>query len=261
MELFAAKAKIRNVMHITFAHACRHEWLEKNPMSLVRQSAKRQKSPDVLELDELKKLLAELQNPARLLVFLTAATGLRVPEALGLKWCDFNFSGAQILLNRAVVHQHLGDMKTEASKKPVPIDDALLDDLRGWSRQTPYRQEGDWVFASPDMGGKQPYWPETLLKCHVQPAAKRLGIEKQIGWHSFRRTFTTLLKGSGEDVRTVQELMRHANSRLTLDLYVQALTPAKRAAHQRLVGLIQPSEKQQLVPCGPTYKEAMSVID
>jgi integrase len=49
-----------------------------------------------------------------------------------------------------------------------------------------------------------------------------LGIAKQIGWHSFRRTFATLLKGNGEDVKTVQELMRHANSRLTLDVYAQA---------------------------------------
>ena len=45
------------------------------------------------------------------------------------------------------------------------------------------------------------------------------------------RTFATLLKGSGEDVKTTQELMRHANSRLTLDVYAQALTPARRAAH------------------------------
>lgn len=88
----ATKAKIRNVMHVIFAHACRHEWLEKNPITLVRQSAKRQKLPDVLELDELKKLLAELQNPARALVFLTAATGLRVSEALGLKWSDVDFT-------------------------------------------------------------------------------------------------------------------------------------------------------------------------
>lgn len=99
-------------MHVIFAHACRHEWLEKNPITLVRQSAKRQKLPDVLELDELKKLLAELQNPARALVFLTAATGLRVSEALGLKWSDVDFTAAQLRLSRAVVHQHLGDMKT-----------------------------------------------------------------------------------------------------------------------------------------------------
>jgi len=94
----------------------------------------------------------------------------------------------------------------------------------------------------------------------VQPTAKRLGITKRIGWHSFRRTFATLLGGS-EDVKTMQELMRHANSRLTLDLYAQALTPAKRAAHRRLVGLIRGHGESQLVPCGPTYKEPMPVND
>ena len=45
-----------------------------------------------------------------------------------------------------------------------------------------------------------PYWLETLLRCYVVPAAKPVGIAKQIGWHSFRRTFATLLKGCGEDV-------------------------------------------------------------
>ena len=64
------------------AHACRHEWLMRNPMSLVRQSAKRTKTPDVLDADELRKLLTELQNPARAVVFLTAGTGLRISEAL-----------------------------------------------------------------------------------------------------------------------------------------------------------------------------------
>jgi len=65
---------------------------------------------------------------------------------------------------------------------------------------------------------------------------------------SFRRTFATLLKGSGEDVRTVQELMRHANSRLTLDVYAQALTPAKRAAHLKVVEMIRPAEETLVVP-------------
>jgi len=241
-----------------FVHPCRHEWFEKNPISLVRHSAKRQKLPDVLELDEVKKLLAELENPTRVLVFLTAATGLRVSEALGLKWSDFDFSDRQILLSRAVLHQQLGNMKTEASQKPVPMDGALLDSLRDWSREAPYRQKGDWVFASPAMGGKQPYWPETLLKCHVHRTAKRLGITKVLGWHSFRRTLARLLGGSNEDVRTVQELMRHANSRLTLDVYAQALTPAKRAAHRRLVGLIQTTAE---TAHGPTWSRAEEAID
>jgi len=100
----------------------------------------------------------------------------------------------------------------------------------------------------PKMNGKQPYWPETPLKCFVQPAAKRLGIAKQIGWHSFRRTFATLLKGRGEDVKTTQELMRHANGRLTLDVYAQVLTPAKRAAHLKVVEMIRPAAETASVP-------------
>jgi integrase len=255
----ATKAKVRNVMHVIFAHACRHEWLQKNPISLVRQSAKRRKTPDVLDAEELKMLLAKLQNPARALVFLTAATGLRVSEALGLKWSDLDFGAGVINLGRAVVHQHVGEMKTEASEKPVPMDGALATALRDWSTQAPYRQPEDWVFASPKMKGKQPYWPETPLRCFVLPAAKRLGITKQIGWHSFRRTFATLLKGSGEDIKTTQELMRHANSRLTLDVYAQALTPAKRAAHLKVVEMIRPTAGTGSVPLCSHAEEAESV--
>jgi integrase len=109
-------------------------------------------------------------------------------------------------------------MKTEASQKPVPMDGALATALRDWSTQSPSGHPEDWVFASPKMNGTQPYWPETPLKCFVLPATKRLGIAKQIGWHSFRRTFATLLKGSGENVKTTQELMLRSNSRLTLDV-------------------------------------------
>jgi len=51
---------------------------------------------------------------------------------------------------------------------------------------------------------------------------------KKVSWHTFRHTFSTLLKANGEDVKTVQELLRHASTRITLDVYTQAVTPAKR---------------------------------
>lgn len=57
-----------------------------------------------------------------------------------------------------------------------------------------------------------------------------------------------LLKGSGEDVKTTQELMRRANSRLTLDVYAQALTPAKRAAQLKVVEMIRPAVETGSVP-------------
>jgi site-specific recombinase XerD len=76
---------------------------------------------------------------------------------------------------------------------------------------------GDWVFASTEMDGKQPMWPENILRRYVRPAAERAGIQKIIGFHTFRHSFGTILKADGTDVMTVQELLRHANSRITMD--------------------------------------------
>ena len=47
-----SKAKIRNIMHAIFTHAMRYEWMNRNPITLVRCSAKRERLPDVLTADE-----------------------------------------------------------------------------------------------------------------------------------------------------------------------------------------------------------------
>jgi DNA polymerase III alpha subunit len=52
------------------------------------------------------------------------------------------------------------------------------------------------------------------------------------------RSFGTILKANGEDMKTVQELLRHANSRITLDVYTQATTTNKRAAQSRIVKMM-----------------------
>ena len=101
-----------------------------------------------------------------------------------------------------------------------------------------YPMDDDWVFASPAKKGKQPYWPDNLMKRYVKPVAQKAGINKNIGWHTFRHSFGTLLKANGEDVKTVQELLRHANSRITLDVYTQAVTSTKRAAQSKVVRMM-----------------------
>jgi site-specific recombinase XerD len=96
------------------------------------------------------------------------------------------------------------------------MDSYMAEDLLRWRRQSDYASDDDYVFASETMKGKQPYWPDNLMKRHIRPVAKANGINKNIGWHTFRHSFGTLLKANGEDVTTVQELLRHANSRITL---------------------------------------------
>jgi len=69
------------------------------------------------------------------------------------------------------------------------------------------------------------------------------GITKWIGWHTFRHSYATSLIANGENIKVVQELMRHGSARITVDIYSQARNPEKRAAQQRFVQMIFPKEK------------------
>lgn len=88
------------------------------------------------------------------------------------------------------------------------------------------------------MDGKQPLWLSTIMRYYIQPAAERVGIKKKIGWHTFPHTFSTLVKSLGVDAKVVQELLRHASFKTTMDGYTQALDEPKRQAQQRLANLI-----------------------
>jgi integrase len=238
----STKAKIRSLMSVLFNHAICHEWLEqgRNPILLVRQSAKRQRIPEWLEPEELSALLSQLDRCFRVMVFLDAATGLRRSELLALKWGDIEFENLQIVVQRSIYGNVVGNCKTEASKKPVPMDPILAAELWAWKQRSSYNQPYDWVFASPRTKGKNPYWPDIILSRIVRRAATRARIQKHVGWHTFRRSFSTILIGNGENVKVVQELMRHSNCRCTLEIYSQARIQAKRDAQHRLIQMIVP---------------------
>jgi hypothetical protein len=61
-----------------------------------------------------------------------------------------------------------------------------------------------------------------------------------------------LPKANGEDVKTVQELSRHANSRITLDVYTQAVNSNKLAAQSKVVKMMVLSECTQVAIVGTT---------
>jgi len=94
----------------------------------------------------------------------------------------------------------VGPVKTEESEKVMPLDDETLATLQSWREETPYATDRDFIFASSRMHGRQPLWPEALMRNHIAPAARRAGITKHLSWHVFRHTFSTMLAANGEDV-------------------------------------------------------------
>ncbi len=240
------KVKIRNLMSAIFRHGMRYEFLPRveaaNPMGYVRQSGKRQAIPAVLEVGQFQQLFAALKQRERTMVLLDCGSGLRRGELIGLKWSDIDFVKRQMDVTRSVVEMVTGNVKTEASKKAVPLDDFLIEELLAWHNITPYKRPGDWVFASDSSRagakrGKQPYWPSTIMRHFIQPVAKELGIG-DISWHTFRHTYSTLLHDNGEDPKVVQELLRHSSIKVTMDVYTQAVTATKRKAQAKVVEML-----------------------
>jgi integrase len=229
--------KTKGVMSILFQHAMRYEWATINPIRLVRQSALPLQEEIVLEPVEIAALLPELRDPFRTLILLASVTGLRRGELFGLKWEDVDFNEAEIRVVRSIVDQVEGPPKTLASRRPLPMSSELAAALENWRKQTSFSGSTNWVFASPLALGQKPYWPDAVLKRHIFPAAKRAGITKRIGWHSFRRTLATLLQSSGASVKTTQELMRHSSPVMTLGTYAKAVTADKRLAQNAIAAL------------------------
>ena len=235
----ATKSKLRNHMSAIFAHAIRHGlWSERNPIASVRQGAKRQKIPEILSMAEMQAILAALKEPVlRLAILIAAVTGLRRSEIRGLRWFDVDFAKLWLHLRRGVVRKHHTKLKTEGSRKGVPIPQDLADVLAEWRGQSLYPTDDDWVFASPEKAGKTPLWLDMMLEDHIRPAALAAGVTKHFAWHTFRRSLASLLADKGEDVKVVQELLRHAHASTTQDLYQQAGADAKRAAQEHTSSL------------------------
>ena len=204
----------------------------------MRCSAKRLRVPDVLTPGEFRDLLARLEQRDRAIVLLAGSTGLRRSELVALTWGDIAFGRCEITVRRSRVRKWFGEPKTEASRKLVPLHASVAEELLIWRSVSPYPAEADFLFPSIRKNGTQPLTPDMLLKRVIRPAAEAAGIRKRIGWHTFRHSLATNLRWLGVDVKVAQELLRHANSRITLDIYTQAVSSEKALANGRATDLL-----------------------
>jgi len=147
-----------------------------------------------------------------------------------------------VLVRRAIVDGVVGDVKTKYSQSGLPLDPALAEVLFNWKHASQFGQDCDWVFASSRKAGELPLRSTSMLETQIKPAVKAAKLAGDIGWHTFRHTYSSMLRQLGVDVKVQQELLRHADIRTTMNVYTQAVSEQKRTAHSSVVRLVLPAK-------------------
>ena len=174
-----------------------------------------------LSTDELAAFLLVCPERWRAFFRVLAATGLRVSEAIALRWRDVELDGSEphVRVRRAYVRGRFGPPKSKYGKRAVPIDHALVLELRARQKAAEWSEEDDLVF--PATNGS-PLRQENVRRRALNPAAEEAGVA-WAGFHTFRHTCATRLFADGRNAVQVQRWLGHHSPAFTLSVYVDLL--------------------------------------
>lgn len=211
-----SKTHVRSLLHslIEFAMFAGILEIGRNPISLVqnRGASKRVRKARSLTVDEFRALLAQLREPFTTIALVCACLGLRISEALALRWTDVDWLGSKLSVRRGIVQQHVDDCKTEGSAKTFTIAADLLDRLKAWKQLTQFSSAEDWMFASPYSIGRLPY-SYTGTRQELVRAATAAGVG-HLSTHAFRHSYRSWLDAVGTPVSVQQKAnAAHGHSR------------------------------------------------
>lgn len=199
--------------------AIREGWLQGNPMDalLTHERPKAdQKEMRCLSSDEIPRLLAAASSERWRLLFATLTfCGLRVGEALALKWTDVDLHTGTVFVRG----EKDGARKTAAAKRDVMMIPALVHPMRAY--KIAQGQRG-YVFAN---GNGLPVSRREALRA-LRAAEKRAGLPEYT-LHELRHTFASILIAQGEPVTLVARQMGHKDPSVTLKTYAHLFDEAE----------------------------------
>jgi integrase len=194
-----------------------------------------------LQFSNLVQLISE---PYATMIYVAVWTGLRVSELIGLKWrCIHDDS---ITIEERYCRGDWSVPKTDASAATIGAEEQVITRLFALKNLTVEVRAGtairkykavksygpdDLVFQSVKDG--RPMNDQNILKRHLQPAARKLGLSF-VNWRCLRTSHATWLVQAGADPKSVQGQMRHSRISTTMDIYAQIVPEAQRRALKQL---------------------------
>ena len=231
-------------------------WLDE-----VVRAKRPQRLPTVLTPEEVALMLGQLEGVHALMGMLLYGTGIRLMECLRLRVKDVDLARREVTIREGKGNK---DRRTVLPSSLIPALEAQLASIRAlWeedrSAHLPGVQLPDALEQKKPGEGKTLAWfwffpgrelstdPRSgLVRRHhaheqgIQRAIKRAvlaaGITKPASTHTLRHSFATHLLESGQDIRTVQELLGHSDVRTTM-IYTHVLNKPGLAVRSPVDGL------------------------
>ncbi len=187
----------------------------------------------VLEQELLKEMTEE-----KLLIYITLYTGLRIGEVCALRWEDIDLESKIIFIRQTVAriwYQENGKKaskltasypKTGTSVRSIPICSKLHNIITTF----PNRKRSGYVMAhrnGTDFTSPRTFeyrYKRILQNCHLEP----------FNYHTLRHTFATRCIERGMDIKSLSEILGHADASLTLNTYVHSSVELKRQQLEKL---------------------------
>lgn len=258
-DLFLKLSK-RYVMYASYAsilnrimkYAVLLDIINTNPLDkVIKPKSKEVKKKDnCYTKDELNKFLSVAKKDSSQVFYILshtiAYTGMRIGEALALKWSDINFTDKTISINHTLVtvdgKKVLQTPKTKASKRIISVDQYTLKLLKEWQLEQkkaffklgkPYLHGDNFIFTN-SFGGL--YFSNEIRKI-MSRLIKRNGL-KQISPHGLRHTHASLLFESGIQPKEISDRLGHTNIKTTLDLYTHINDNQRSSAVDKFIAFM-----------------------
>ncbi len=204
----------------------------RNPISRVKIGEKWSVRPErILTEEETVKVLARLSDPNLLVLETAIATGARISEILGLKWCHVDLQSGVLRIAQRNWRGDIDDPKSKTSKRPLTL--GYLGDRYRVKAAADNAKADNWVFVRTDGSGL-PLWDSGVRQALKRAAAAEGCDFPGLGPHSFRRANITWRQEVGGSSIEASKIAGHSTVRMT-----EEYTKIQLTRQEELTRLIQ----------------------
>lgn len=211
------------------------ELLSANPIRRVPKPKVERKEKPSLTPDQVKAIVAEAPENMRALLILLYLTGVRIGEALALKWSDVDFDHSKLYVRRSIWHGNEQTPKSRRSIRAKHLLPGLQHALKRHQELSVYIRPEDYVFTN---GAGRSWDPDDLRRRVLYRAMDKAKIERRMarayGFHLFRHSAGSQMHEATGDLKQTQSFLGHSGISVTGDVYVHLQPDSEVESMQKL---------------------------